>query len=152
MFTSNENIYNLCNEISADLVMVKEWLIDNSLTLNVSKTYYTIFSLRKVPADIRITIGERALDKKTHGKFLGVFLDEELTFREHILHISKKVSKLTGLMFKLKQFFPLDILRSLYFSLIYPYFTYCILAWGGVQKTLLQQLVLYQKKTCENSF
>ena len=84
MFTCNENINNLCNEISADLVMVKEWLIGNSLTLNVSKTYYTIFSLRKVPADIRITIGERALDKKSHGKFLGVFLDEELTFREHI--------------------------------------------------------------------
>ena len=39
MFTCNENIYSLCNEISADLIMVKEWLIDNSLTLNVSKTY-----------------------------------------------------------------------------------------------------------------
>ena len=99
-----------------------------------------------MPANIRITIGERALEKKTYGKFLGVFLDEELTFRDHIQHISKKVSKLTGLMFKLKQFFPLDILRSLYFSLIYPYFTYCILAWGGVPKTLLQQLVLHQKK------
>ena len=72
---------------------------------------------------MQITIGERILDKKTHGKFLGVYLDEELTFREHIQYVSNKVSKLTGLMYKLKQFFPCDVLRSLYFSLTYPYFT-----------------------------
>ena len=146
IFSSHENIHTLCRDISADLHLVNEWLIDNSLTLNVSKTYYTIFSMRKVPDNICITIGQRVLDRKSNGKFLGVVLDEKLTFKEHIKIVSKKVSKLTGLMYKLKHFFPLDVLKNLYFTLIQPYFTYCILAWGAVHKATLQPLVLHQKK------
>ena len=49
-------MHTLCRNISADLRLVNEWLIDNSLTLNVSKTYYTIFSLRKVPDNTHISI------------------------------------------------------------------------------------------------
>merc|ERR1712002_683678 len=110
IFSSHENIHTLCSDISADLHRVNEWLIDNNLTLNVSKTYYTIFSMRKVHDNISITIGRRVLDRKSNGKFLGVVLDEQLTFKEHI----KKVSKLTGLMYKLKHFFPLDVLKNLF--------------------------------------
>ena len=146
MFARDNDVYDLCNTISSDMLLVKEWLIANSLTLNESKSYYIIFSLKKIPDNLRVTIGDHVLDRKTHGKFLGVILDEKLNFSNHIDHVTNKVSKLTGLMYKLKSFFPPNILKNLYLALIYPYYNYCILAWGSANKSVLQPLLLYQKK------
>ena len=95
---------------------------------------------------MRVTIGDHVLDRKTQGKFLGAILDEKLRFADHVDHITNKVSKLTGLMYKLKAIFPLEILKNLYLSLIYPYYNYCILAWGAANKSALQPLLLFQKK------
>ena len=99
-----------------------------------------------MPNNISIKLGQYNLDRKTCGKFLGVTLDEGLTFRDHVKHVHNKVSKLTELLSKLKNFFPIEILKNLYFSLIYPYLNYCILAWGAVQKTILLKLGFCQKK------
>ena len=146
MFARDNNAYNLCSTISEDMLLLKDWLIANSLTLNASKSYYIIFSLRKVPDNLRVTIDDHVLDRKTQGKFLGVILDEKLSFTEHINYITNKISKLTGLMCKLKAFFPSEILKNLYLSLIYPYYNYCILAWGTATKSALQPLLLNQKR------
>ena len=146
MFARNKDIYELCNTISDDMLLVKEWLIANRLTLNANKSYYIIFSLKKVPNNLRVTIGDHVLDRKTEGKFLGVILDEKLSFSDHIHLVTNKVSKLTGLMYKLKTFFPLEVLNNLYSALIFPYFNYCILAWGSVSRGALHPLLLYQKK------
>ena len=146
MFARDENAYDLCNTISADMLLVKEWLIANSLTLNACKSYYIVFSLRKVPNDLRVTIGDHILERKSQGKFLGIILDEKLCFTEHIDYLANKISKLTGLLCKLKAFFPGEILKNLYQALIYPYYNYCILAWGAANKGALQPLLLYQKK------
>ena len=146
LYTSNKNVNNLCADMSAELVLVKEWLLSNRLTLNVKKTFYMIFSLRKVPEDTRVTIGSQVLDRQHNGKFLGVILDDKLTFREHTDLVSKKVSKLCGLFFKLKQSFPIHILIKLYYSLIYPYLTYCLLAWGSASHSQLHPILLLQKR------
>ena len=146
MFASNRNIYDLCSTISGDMLLLRDWLIANSLTLNACKSYYIIFSMRNIPTDLRVTIGDYILDRKTQGKFLGVILDEKLRFADHINHITNKVSKLTGLMYRLKAIFPSEILKNLYLSLIYPYYNYCILAWGSANKSVLHPLLLTQKK------
>ena len=146
LYASNTNVNELSNTLSGDLLLVRDWMLANSLTLNANKSYYVIFSHKHVPDNVRITIGNFELDRKTQGKFLGVILDEKLTFKEHVKYISNKVSKLTGLLYKIKDFFPLQVLRNLYFSLIYPYLNYCILAWGSANISVLEPLFILQKK------
>ena len=146
MYLSHDNVMSLANSMSEDLIHVSAWLIANCLTLNINKTYYIVFSHRQIPNDLRVTIGPHLLDRKTHGKFLGVFLDEKLTFKEHIDSVTSKTSKICGLLFRLRQSFPLDVLRNLYQTLIYPYLNYCILAWGCASKTTLMPIMLLQKK------
>ena len=146
MFTRDKNVNDLCRTISEDMLLLRDWLIANSLTLNAHKSYYIIFSMRKTPTNLRVTIGDHVLDRKAKGKFLGVILDDKLRFADHIDHITNKVSKLTGLMYKLKTIFPLEVLKNLYLSLICPYYNYCILAWGSTNKSLLHPLLLTQKK------
>ena len=146
MYTSHKSIRDLADKMSEELLHIRTWLIENSLTLNVNKTYYIVFTRRKVPNDLRITIGPHVLDRQKNGKFLGVTLDEKLTFKEHIKCINSKISKTSGILFRLKHSFPLNVLRSLYLALIYPYLNYCLLAWGSAKMTTLQPIIILQKR------
>ena len=146
LFTSHRDINSLTKSMSDDLALVREWLIANKLTLNINKTYYIIFTTRYLPDDVRITIGEQVIERRLSGKFLGMILDDKLTFKEHINTIKGKVSKLAGLFFTLKTMFPLDVLNRLYYSLIYPHLIYCILAWGCAKPTFLHPLIMLQKR------
>ena len=93
LFTSHRDIHTLSKNMSDDLTMVKEWLIANCLTLNINKTYYMLFTTRSVPDDIRVMNGEQTLERRLSGKFLGVTLDDKLTFKEHINAVKTKLSR-----------------------------------------------------------
>ena len=104
-----------------------------------------IFTTKHIHNDSQLRIGDRSIERQNIGKFLGVTLDDKLSFK-HVNHISKKLSKVVGILNKIKHFFPPDILRYLYLTLFYPYLTYCVLAWGKSQKTVLNPINILQKK------
>ena len=61
-------------------------------------------------------------------------------------HVSSKLSKTVGIMYKIGKNIPLAVRINLYYSLFYPYLIYCNLVWGGAAKTNLNPIVLLQKK------
>ena len=70
------------------------------------------------------------MNKVTDFNFLGLTIDQHLTWNGHVQKISNKISRPLGIMCKLKQFLPQNILRILYNSLILPHLQYCVLSWG----------------------
>ena len=96
--------------------------------------------------NIQIRARDTILDLKTECKFLGVLIDNKLDWKAHINHIANKISKNVALLKFFKFAFPKDILRTLYSSLILPYLNYCNIVWGAADKTLLEPLVILQKK------
>ena len=83
------------------------------------------------------------IDSVENFNFLGLVLSSNLNWNCHIDHISRKISRAIGVINALKSTFPLNILLSLYNTLILPHFNYCLLVWGA--KTSL--LFSLQKKT-----
>ena len=79
-------------------------------------------------------------------KFLGVLVDEHLTWKYHINELSKKLSRTTSIFFELRQYVPLQTLICLYNSLFASFFNYGILVWGLTYDTYLDQLFIVQKK------
>ena len=63
-------------------------------------------------------------------KFLGVILDDTISFQEHRLYIANKISKNVGILSKLCVMLPEKELFMLYNSLILPYVQYCITSMG----------------------
>ena len=112
MFTSHRDINGLTKVMSDDLTLVKEWLIANSLTLYINKTYYIVFTTRFLPNDVTVKIGEYAIERGLSAKFLGMILDDKLTFKEHINVVITKIPRFVGLFFQLKRVFPLEILNK----------------------------------------
>lgn len=79
-------------------------------------------------------------------KFLGVLLDNHLTFKPHVNYTKCKLSKNIGIMKKAKQYLNKKSLLSLYYAFIYPYLMYCIIIWGGCNKTTLDPIIKVQKR------
>ena len=79
--------------------------------------------------------------------FLGLTLDSNLTFKSHLTKIGNKISRVIGLLHKLKHIFPSYILRIIYNSLILPNTNYSLLAWGAN----CHSIELLQKKGCSSS-
>ena len=69
-----------------------------------------------------------------------------MKFVSHINFIADKISKSVGIMYRLSSQVPKSCLLKLYYSLVYPYLTYCILVWGGSFISHLHPLIVLQKK------
>ena len=69
-----------------------------------------------------------AFENKDYVEFLGVLIDKHLTWKQHIDYIASKISKPVGLMARLRHHVPLNTLRQVYGSLVFPYMCYSIAA------------------------
>ena len=74
----------------------------NKLSLNVTKTNYILFRARQKPITVSdtITLDNIAVQRDEVTKFLGVLLDQHLSWKHHISHSAKKVSKTIGIISK----------------------------------------------------
>ena len=60
--------------------------------------------------------------------------------------VVNKIAKVSGIIYRLKEFFPSYIIKQLYHSLVSPHLNYCITAWGGISRNILQPLIVMQKR------
>ena len=93
-----------------------------------------------------IYIDKNKLEQVKETKFLGVIINENLTWSDHIDVVSNKCSKNLGIIRKLQKTVPRNILVTLYSTLIYPYLNYCNIAWASQPTTFLEKLYRVQKK------
>ena len=86
------------------------------------------------------------LNRVSSTKFLGLIIDNRLTFSEHTLSITKKLSQALGMLYKLLAVLPKGSLTCLYYSLFYPHLTYGITVWGFTAAKYLRKISLVQDK------
>lgn len=79
-------------------------------------------------------------------KFLGITYDDSLTFKYHIHNLTLKISRHIALLFQIKDFMPLDVLKCIYYAHIYPLLTYCNPIWCTTYSTYLIPLKLQLQK------
>lgn len=103
---------------------------------------------RDAENDSNLTIVKRTCKLK----FLGVYLDETLSWRDHINILENKIAKNIGVLYKAKPYLNVRCLRDLYFSFIHSYLTYCNIAWGSTNQTKLHKLYNKQKHACRIIF
>ena len=92
------------------------------------------------------TCGQKNVDEKESIKYLGVLIDGTLSWKHHILNISKIISRAIGIMYKLRRFLHLKVMRNVYYSLVYSHIIYWIEAWGSAFKTELENILVLQKR------
>ena len=147
LFISGKDPEVMCDAINNDLAKIQEWLYCNKLSLSVLKTHYMIFTARnKTATDLDIKINEVRIERVYVTKFLGVLVDSQLTWKQHIEYTCKKLSKCIGILSKARKKLCRSSLLTLYYSFAYPYLIYCNQVWGNNYQTVLNKLLLVQKK------
>ena len=137
------------NEIlQIEMKKITNWLNVIKLFLNATKTKFILFRSRnkKSKHDLYISINEENIKQVKNITFLGIVIDEFLTWRDHIDLISKKFIKCAAIISRIRHFTNLNSLKLVYYALVYPYLTYGNLIWSNAYKSHMQKLVNIQKK------
>ena len=134
--------------MNRELRHVKKWLEANKLAINIEKTNFVVFHSpsKKLTEPIILKCGRKKIIHANHVKFLGVLLDETLSWRSHLIKLSRKLARSVAIFYKLRLYVPLDILISIYYALFYPFLTYGIEVWGATCENLIKPILTAQKK------
>ena len=99
-----ENVTKLQCKVNKELLKVKSWLEVNKLALNIDKTNYVVFHYprKKLPEHILIKFGKNSVTRSRYVKFLGVLMDEHLSWKFHISEVTKKLSRTSGIFSKIR--------------------------------------------------
>ena len=155
LFADDTNIYyesddlkELEKTVNQELKLLSQWLNVNRLALNVKKTNFVIFrSNRKhVNHNVVLILNRKALSQKDHVKYLGILMDQHLSWKYQVSHVSKKISRGVGILAKLKHYLPNYLLSNIYYCLVYSYLNYGIHAWGSASPSDTKCLLVLQKK------
>ena len=157
LFYSHQNISSPFMTVNNELDKIGEWFKGNKLFLNVKKTKYTFFHKNSIKDDIplklpALKIANREIERTNAIKFLGILLDENISWKNHIRSVEKKLAKNIGLLYRAKYLLDDSSLKTIYFSYIHLYLNYANIAWGSTYQTKLKTIHYHQKHPAQIVF
>ena len=98
-----------------------------------------------------MTLNSIEIKRENSVKFLGVIIDENLTWKNHIEVVENKISKNIGVLYRASHLLDFKNLK-IYFSFIHIYISYANIAWVSTFKTILQGILKKQKHAARITF
>jgi hypothetical protein len=148
-FISSSNHANNVTSVNRELVQVSQWMRANCLTLNVDKSQYVVFHRRRRKLDNfndAISIDGIYLARVETVKFLGIILDHNLLWKDHVNYVVRKLSRFVPIMYNIRSHLTVGALKLIYNALIYPNLIYCNSVWGACCEAYLSPLRVLHKK------
>jgi hypothetical protein len=151
IYRTGKDIDKLYNTLQNDIDQLCEWFRSNRLSLNAGKTNYMLFyNKQTVHSTKNIIVDNNPINHANSVKFLGVIIDEQLTWSTHIDKCAKKISSGLYAINAVKNILNTKNLKILYHSLIQSHLNYCNITWGYALKKYTNRLTILQKKAIRN--
>ena len=97
------NIAVIEYEINREISRISHWLHSNKLLLNTAKSKFMVFFKHpKTIPKLKLTINDYPIEQVTEFNFLGITIDENVTWNAHITKASIKIARVIGILHKLK--------------------------------------------------
>ena len=131
--------------MNEELANVSTWFKSNKLSLNDDKTKWLLFhpfSKRQLlPQILPNLLIENIHIKREHvTKILGVFINQNLSWKQNIKMVSSKICKSIGILYKSRDVLSKQSLKQLHFSFIHNYVNYASIAPASTSQSKLQLL------------
>jgi hypothetical protein len=128
----------------------------NSLSLNLSKTYFIQFSSKSLNSDINITYENNQIPKVNDIKFWGLHITNTLSWKTHIDNILPNLFSACFAMRSFKPYVSQQMLKIIYYSYFHLVLSYGIMFWGlsksSVRVFRLQNGIIRIMMGCRNRF
>ncbi len=125
------------NSLHESLMLIHDWFNSNKLSLNLKKTFSTIFGTRprlQKCTNVSITVANVEITCKPIAKYLGVQLDKTLSFHEHVEYLKSKTLGKLKLLGKIRPIMDQTTAMSLYTSLIVLIYDYCDVVYNCIHQ------------------
>jgi len=156
VFLAGKDIELVSGELNGALECVDRWTNANRLSLNVRKTSYMLFSDRVDMNEIEVKIAGKSIERVHEAKFLGVIIDDGLSFTPHVQALCKKLSRSVGVLGRIAAMIPLKAKLGVYYALVYSSVVYGVVSWGstgmGNSKKIEALLKRARKHICYSEF
>ena len=162
LLCADKNLEYLKKHVKMNFAKIEHWIRLNKLTLYYSKTNLVLFPGMKNNFDDNFCINTNngPITPKRVIKYLGVFIDHKLTWKNHIQYVEEKLCTARSILSKLRyNYAPLSVLRSVYFAfgIAYRHLHYGITSWGNsaskyITKVQVQQNLILKIMTKTSFF
>ena len=146
IFTSGNDIKSLSKEVNHELIAICQLFSINKSSINLEKTQCMLFTNIKLFRNITITINNISIKQIHSARFFGVYIDDKMTWKDHISYISNKLVKSISILHRVKWTLDSQALRLLYYTLVLPYISYCVIILGNTYHTNVLPIFAKQKK------
>uniref|UniRef100_A0A1B6FRU9 Reverse transcriptase domain-containing protein n=1 Tax=Cuerna arida TaxID=1464854 RepID=A0A1B6FRU9_9HEMI len=145
---SGKNPHEIEYRAGLEMLKIKQFLNSAHLLLNTNKTNFISFHTKqnRNPLNPIITIEDYSVEQLTDTKFLGLIIDCNLSWDEHVKFLTKKLSSGLYALRRMKHYCNLTTLKTIYFSLLQSHISYGIAIYGGTTKKNLDYILKLQKK------
>ena len=137
MYSTNLCTSEIARVVQDDLNRVVQWMESSRLIINQSKTKSVLFgswqNLAKSP-NYCIQLYRKTLERVATFSCLGVVLDENLSWKDHVEYGNSKVCRRLGLLSRIQSCLLLEASKQVYTSLLQPSFHYADVAWGKISE------------------
>lgn len=129
-----------------DLELIRNYLSKNRLILNHKKSNYMLMGRAPNELTLDINFGFKKILKVNSNKILGVIIDPELKFNDHINHTSKTISNRLNFLKRISNSLPISTIKLVFNSIILPYFDYSDTVWGHTYERHNKRLITLQRR------
>lgn len=135
-------------QFKQDVTLLTPWFRSNFLHLNINKCKKIIFAY-KTPMwakTLELKLCNEVIEGVNEYKYLGLILDEKLTWKNHSIYIQSKLRKINYLFYHLKKYLNSSHLKRLYSPLYESVFSYGIVHWGACKH--IKPIKVLQNRVC----
>ena len=143
---TGENMYEIEDQLNRLTDSLVEWVNANGLLLNLKKTNYMLFSRKNTIQTPLVLINNVQINRVNEAKFLGVILDEKLSWSSHIKALKAKMARYVGIMYRIRPHIPLQVRVQIFHSFVQSHLNFCSLVWGFAARSHINSLFTQQKK------
>ena len=137
---------NVVRRLNVDLKLLNNWLLANKISLNSTKTELVYFRKKGTPTpDHKVTLNGFKLIPSSSIKYVGVLLDEHLTYTSHVNELKIKLKRANNMLSVTRHYVSKNILKQIYYGQFNSRMVYGCLIWGHRNQNINQIFTLQKK-------
>ena len=141
LYNSHRNLGYLKWTLEQDIMNIMDWFKANKLTLNLDKTECLIFHPSGRSTKVELNLGDVKLHSTETVKFLGMWIDNQLSWKKHITHIILKIKQNTNLLKISNKYLTESTKKMVYYAHIYSHISYGLVLWGTMIDNTTKQKI-----------
>ena len=154
LYDVHDSMEQIENNLQSSLNNLQIWCRNNGMILNSSKTKVMLVTTyqkrqRLTNDHLDLTYNKESLNMISNDKILGIFVDNNLTWSNHIKHLTKKIASSIWLLSKIKKFLSQAHRVQFYKSYIQPHIDFCNIVWGSSSESNKLKIFRLQKRACK---